>query len=127
VARIVTEKSDKIVLGNLNAERDWGHAKDYVRAQWLMLQQDKPEDFIIATGIKHSVRDLCRIAFSVAGISNWEDYVTSDQEFERPNELHSLHADSDKAKRMLDWQPKYSFEVMISEMVEADIKRHSAK
>jgi GDPmannose 4,6-dehydratase len=127
VARIVTEKSDKIVLGNLDAERDWGHAKDYVRAQWLMLQQDKPEDFIIATGVKHSVRDLCRIAFSVSGISNWEDYVTSDQEFERPNELHSLHADSDKAKRMLDWQPKYSFEVMISEMVEADIKRHSAK
>lgn len=125
VARIVTGKDDKIVLGNLDAERDWGHAKDYVRAQWLMLQQDKPEDFIIATGVKHSVRDLCRIAFLTAGISNWEDYVVSDQEFQRPNELHSLHADSDKAKRLLGWEPKYSFESMICEMVECDIERHS--
>ena len=127
VARIVTGKSDKIVLGNLNAERDWGHAKDYVRAQWLMMQQDRPEDFIIATGVKHSVRDLCRISFAAAGIANWEDYVISDAEFERPNELHSLHADSDKAKKTLGWEPKYSFEAMICEMVEADIDRHTTK
>lgn len=125
VARIVTGKGDKIVLGNLDAERDWGHAKDYVRAQWLMLQQDIPEDFIIATGVKHSVRDLCRIAFLSAGITNWEDYVISDNEFQRPNELHSLHADSDKAKRLLGWEPKYSFESMICEMVACDIERHS--
>lgn len=125
VARILTGKDDKIVLGNLDAERDWGHAKDYVRAQWLMLQQDKPEDFIIATGVKHRVRDLCRIAFLAAGISNWEDYVISDNEFQRPNELHSLHADSDKAKRLLGWEPKYSFESMICEMVACDIERHS--
>jgi GDPmannose 4,6-dehydratase len=124
VARIVTGKSDRIVLGNLDAERDWGHAKDYVLAQWLMLQQDKPEDFIIATGVKHSVRDLCRIAFAAAGVSNWEDYVVSDSEYERPNELHSLHADSNKAKNVLGWTPRYSFETMICEMVEADIDRH---
>jgi GDPmannose 4,6-dehydratase len=124
VARIVTGKSDKIVLGNLDAERDWGHAKDYVRAQWLMLQQDKPEDFIISSGVKHSVRDLCRISFAIAGISNWEDYVVSDKEYERPNELHSLHADSSKAKNILGWSPRYSFETMICEMVEADIERH---
>jgi GDPmannose 4,6-dehydratase len=124
VARIVTGKSDKIVLGNLDAERDWGHAKDYVLAQWMMLQQDKPEDFIIATGVKHSVRDLCRIAFAAAGVSNWEDYVVSDREYQRPNELHSLHADSNKAKTILGWTPKYSFETMICEMIEADIERH---
>jgi GDPmannose 4,6-dehydratase len=124
VARIVTGKADSIVLGNLDAERDWGHAKDYVRAQWLMLQQDKPEDFIIATGVKHSVRDLCRIAFAAAGILNWEKHVLTDSEFKRPNELHSLHADSNKAKNILGWEPKYSFETMICEMVEADIDRH---
>jgi GDPmannose 4,6-dehydratase len=90
-----------------------------------MLQQDNPEDFIIATGVKHSVRDLCRIAFLSAGITNWEDYVISDNEFQRPNELHSLHADSDKAKRLLGWEPKYSFESMICEMVACDIERHS--
>ena len=124
VARIVTGKADSIVLGNLDAERDWGHAKDYVLAQWMMLQQDKPEDFIIATGVKHSVRDLCRISFAAAGISNWEDYVVSDKEYQRPNELHSLHANSDKAKNVLGWTPRYSFKTMICEMVEADIERH---
>ena len=92
-----------------------------------MLQQEKPEDFIIATGTKHSVRDLCRVAFNTAGINDWEEYVVSDKEFERPNELHSLHADSDKAKKTLGWEPKYSFEAMICEMVEADIDRHTTK
>ena len=90
-----------------------------------MLQQETPDDFIIATGIKNSVRDLCKIAFDVAGISNWENYVTSEKEFERPNELHSLHADSNKAKTVLNWEPKYEFETMITEMVEADIRRYS--
>lgn len=125
VAKIKHNLSDRIVLGNLDAERDWGHAQDYVKAQWLMMQQEKPEDFIIATGIKHSVRDLCRIAFGAAGIKNWEKYVVSDPEFERPNELHSLHADSNKAKTVLNWEPKYTFEEMIVEMVEADVDRYS--
>jgi GDPmannose 4,6-dehydratase len=127
VARIKHGLSDTIVLGNLDAERDWGHAYDYVRAQWLMLQQDKPEDFIIATGTKHSVRDLCSVAFNAAGILDWEGYVVSDKEFERPNELHSLHADSNKAKTILGWEPKYTFEQMIVEMVEADMNRYSSK
>lgn len=124
VAKIVTGKSQNIELGNLDAERDWGHARDFVQAQWLMLQQDSPDDFIVSTGIKHSVRDLCRIAFAAAGISNWEDYVTVSDQYKRPNELHSLHADCDKAKTVLKWQPRYSFETMISEMVAEDIKRH---
>jgi len=124
VARIVTGKANSIKLGNLDAERDWGHAKDYVRAQWLMMQQEKPQDFIIASGIKHTVRDLCRISFMAAGISNWEDYVIEDNQFKRPNELHSLHADSNKAKNVLGWEPKYSFETMLCEMLEADIQRH---
>ena len=124
VARIKNGLQDRIVLGNLDAERDWGHAEDYVRAQWLMMQQDTPEDFIIATGIKNSVRDLCNVAFNTVGISDWESYVVSDEEFERPNELHSLHADSDKAKKTLDWEPEYTFERMIIEMVEADMNRY---
>jgi GDPmannose 4,6-dehydratase len=127
VARIVTGKSDTIRLGNLDAERDWGHAKDYVRAQWLMLQQKTPEDFIIASGQKYSVRDLCRISFIAAGIHDWEQYVITDDQFKRPNELHSLHADSNKAKKILGWEPRYSFETMICEMIEADIERHSRK
>lgn len=125
VARIVTGKNTKISLGNLDSERDWGHAKDYVRAQWMMLQQDKPEDYIISTGIKYSVRDLCRIAFKAAGIDDWEQYVESVEAFKRPNELHSLHADCTKAKTKLKWTPEISFEVMIEEMVTEDIRRHS--
>lgn len=124
VARIKNGMQDKIVLGNLEAERDWGHAEDYVNAQWLMMQQEKPEDFIIATGIKHTVKDLCEIAFDAVGIKNWKDYVISDKEFERPNELHSLHADSNKAKNVLNWSPKYTFEEMIIEMVETDMNRY---
>jgi len=127
VAQIVNGVSDKISLGNLYAERDWGHAADFVEAQWLMLQQDNPEDYIIATGEKHSIAELCKVAFAAAGISNWEDYVVSDPKFVRPNELHTLHARSDKAMIELNWKPKYSFEAMIEEMVEADLKRYADK
>ena len=124
VAQIATGKADVIKLGNLGSERDWGHARDYVRAQWLMLQQDEPEDFIIATGEKHTIMDLCRVAFNAAGITDWEQYVVSDPEFVRPHDLVSLHASCDKAKRKLGWEPETSFEEMIQEMVEADLKRH---
>lgn len=123
VARILTGKTKQIHLGNLDAERDWGHAKDFVKAQWLMLQQDIPKDYIISTGKKHSVRDLCRVAFDVVGLP-WQDYVVEDPEFKRPNELHTLHADCSKAKDELGWEPAISFEDMIQEMVEEDIKRH---
>lgn len=128
VARIVTT-SDKfpIKLGNIDAERDWGHAKDFVKAQHLMLQQETPEDFIIATGVKHSVRDLVRIAFSSVGVQDFEGYIEIDEDFKRPNELHSLHASSRKAQDLLGWIPKVSFEEMIGEMVDADIRRYKAK
>lgn len=125
VAQIYHDKSDCIKLGNLDAERDWGHAEDFVRAQWMMLQQDKPKDYIIATGVKRSIRDLCRVAFEAAGIDNWQKYVVSDPEFVRPNDLVSLQASSDLAKNELGWQPEWTFEDMITDMVRKDIWRHS--
>ena len=125
VAQIVKGKLDKINLGNLNAERDWGHANDYVRAMYLMLQQDKPEDFIIATGVKHSVKDLCKKTFDIAGIADWEKYVCVDQKFVRPAELDTLQASCSKANKKLGWQPKYDFNSLIEEMLNADLKRHS--
>ena len=125
VAQIYHDKSDCIKLGNLDAERDWGHAEDFVRAQWMMLQQDKPKDYIIATGVKRSIKDLCRVAFEAAGIDNWQKYVVSDPEFVRPNDLVSLQASSDLAKNELGWQPEWTFEDMITDMVRKDIWRHS--
>ena len=90
-----------------------------------MLQQDKPEDYIVATGVKRSIRDLCRVAFEAANIDNWEKYVVSDPEFIRPNDLVSLHASSDKAKKELGWTPEWTFEKMITDMVRKDIWRYS--
>ena len=124
VARIVTGKSQSIRLGNLGSERDWGHARDYVKAQWLMLQQGEPDDFIIATGKKHTIMDLCRTAFDAAGISDWERFVVSDPAFVRPHDLVSLHASSTKARDELGWVPETSFKEMIHEMVAVDLMRH---
>ena len=127
VAQIRAGRSDCIRLGNLDAERDWGHARDYVKAQWLMLQQDEPEDFIIATGEKYTIRQLCEYAFHSAGISDWEQYVVSDPAFVRPHDLVSLHASCDKAKNKLGWVPETSFREMIQEMVDEDLKRYGVK
>lgn len=127
VAQIVAGKSNKIKLGNLESERDWGHARDFVKAQYLMLQQDEPDDFIIATGKKHTIKDLCRTSFEAAGISDWEHYVVSDPAFVRPHDLVSLHASSSKAKDQLGWVPETSFKQMIEEMVQADLVRHGVK
>ena len=127
VAQIVAGKSDKIALGNLDAERDWGHARDYVKAQWMMLQQDTPEDYIIATGEKYTIRQLCETAFHAAGITDWEQYVVSDPKFVRPHDLVSLHASSTKAKDQMGWVAETSFKDMIKEMVDADFKRHGLK
>lgn len=124
VAQIVTGKSNSIKLGNLGSERDWGHARDYVKAQWLMLQQGEPDDFIIATGKKHTIMDLCRTAFDAAGISDWERFVVSDPAFVRPHDLVSLHASSTKARDELGWIPETSFKEMIQEMVAVDLMRH---
>lgn len=123
VAAIKAGKKSFISLGNLEAERDWGFAGDYVRAMWLMLQQDKPDDFIIATGVKHSVKDLCELAFDIAGIPNWEEYVVIDPIFKRPAELDSLQASCNKAERVLGWKAEYSFEDLIKMMVLEDIAR----
>ena len=125
VAKIITGKEDLIHLGNLDAERDWGFAGDFVEAMWLMLQLEFPMDFIIATGVKHSIRDLCKTAFDVASIDDWQKYVVVDPAFKRPAELDSLQASSNKAERVLGWKPKVNFEQLIKMMVEADIKRQS--
>jgi GDPmannose 4,6-dehydratase len=111
---------DKIRLGNLDAERDWGYALDYVRAMWLMLQQDTAEDFVIATGKAHSVRDCLEIAFDHAGLS-LENHVELDPALIRPAEVEHLVGDASKAKRILGWEPEVSFEELIRMMVDADV------
>jgi len=120
VARIKSGLQDKLYLGNLDAKRDWGFAGDYVEAMWLMLQQDKPDDFVIGTGIHHSVRDFVNIAFKHAGLDP-DKYVAIDPALVRPAEVDSLLADHSKAKKVLGWSPKVSFEELVKMMVDADI------
>jgi GDPmannose 4,6-dehydratase len=108
---------DKLHIGNLSATRDWGHAKDYVEAMWLMLQSDKPEDYVCSTGISHSVKDLCEYVFNSLGL-NYLDYIVVDEKHFRPEELENLKGDSTKIKKELLWQPKYTFETMLDEMIE---------
>jgi GDPmannose 4,6-dehydratase len=109
-------------LGNLDAERDWGYAKDYVEAMWAMLQQDKPEDYVIATGEAHSVRECCQVAFDEAGLGDFERYVTIDPAFVRPAEVDHLIGDPSKADRDLGWKPRTSFEELIRLMTRADLE-----
>jgi GDPmannose 4,6-dehydratase len=123
VARIKTGKLDKLHLGNLEARRDWGFAGDYVRAMWLMLQQDEPADYVIASGKQHTVRELAEIAFAHAGL-DYHDYVEVDQKFFRPAEVHSLLGDASLARENLGWEAEVSFEALIKMMVDADLKRH---
>ena len=125
VARIATGKQKTIVMGNLDAKRDWGFAGDYVKAMWLMLQQEVADDYVIATGKTHSVRDLVNLAFSVAGISNWEDYITSSDDLLRPADISSLVGDPSKAKENLGWVPETSFEELVTMMVESDLRIES--
>jgi GDPmannose 4,6-dehydratase len=113
---------DKLALGNLDAKRDWGYAKDYVRAMWLMLQQDEPEDFVIATGKTHTVRECVQVAFDEAGFSDWERYVEIDPQFLRPAEVDLLIGDPTKAKERLGWVPETSFEELIRLMTRADLE-----
>ena len=107
---------DKLTLGNLEATRDWGHAKDYVEAMWLILQQDNPDDFVCSTGISHSVQDLVEYTFNKLGL-DWKQYVTTDTKYLRPEELTDLKGDSTKLRK-LGWKPNYTFETMIDEMIE---------
>jgi GDPmannose 4,6-dehydratase len=124
-ARIKLGLSKEIRLGNLESKRDWGFAGDYVKAMYLMMQQDKADNFIISTGINHSIRDFLEIAFSHVGIPDWEKYIVIDPRFKRPAELFVLHGKSDKAKRILEWQPEVKFEDMVKMMVNADLERLS--
>jgi GDPmannose 4,6-dehydratase len=124
VARIALGLADHLSLGNLDAQRDWGFAGDYVRAMWLMLQQDRAEDYVIATGISHSVRDLVEIAFTHAGL-DWRRYVRQDPALLRPAEVDHLVGDSSKAARVLGWKPTMTFEQLVAMMVDADIARLS--
>jgi GDPmannose 4,6-dehydratase len=121
-ARIKLGLQDKLALGNLDATRDWGHARDYVKAMWLMLQQDKPDDYVVATGRTVSVRDFCRLAFAHVGLT-MEDHVTVDERFLRPAEVDVLLGNPGKAKEKLGWTAETSLEDLVSEMVEADLAR----
>jgi len=125
VARIKLGLTDTIFLGNLDAHRDWGFAGDYVRAMWLMLQQETADDYVISTGISHSVRDLVKTAFSHVGL-DWQKYVNTDPKFLRPAEVEHLIGDASKARKLLDWTPTVDFEGLVRMMVDADVKRVEA-
>src|SRR3954470_22888911 len=122
VARIKLGLQDHIVLGNLDSKRDWGYAGDYVKAMWLMLQQDQPSDYVVATGVAHSIEDLVRLAFAEIGIENWRDYVRQDPKFFRPAEVDLLIGDASKAHRELGWQPEVGFAELIQMMVANDLR-----
>jgi GDPmannose 4,6-dehydratase len=126
VARIKLGLARDLPMGNLDATRDWGHAKDYVRAMWLMLQQPEADDYVVATGRTVSVREMCRIAFACAGL-DYLDHVRVDDRFLRPAEVDVLLGDPGKAKDKLGWEPRITLEEMIAEMVEADLARHRAR
>jgi GDPmannose 4,6-dehydratase len=120
VARIAHKLDEKLAMGNLDARRDWGYAGDYVRAMWLMLQQDEPGDFVVSTGQTHQVRELCRLAFAVVGL-DWEEHVVIDERFLRPAEVDLLVGDPTKAHDVLGWKPEVDFPGLIETMVEADM------
>lgn len=126
VARISLGLATKVELGNLEAKRDWGYAGDYVEAMWLMLQQEEPEDFVIATGVEHSVRELAEYAFGLVGL-DWQDHVVVSEANLRPSDVETLCGDASKARRLLGWQPKVGFEELIKMMVDADIERYRGR
>lgn len=121
VARIVAGRQKQLFMGNLDSKRDWGYAKDYVQAMWLMLQQDEPDDYVVATGETYSVREFLELAFGYVNL-NWQDYVAFDERYLRPAEVDLLIGDPAKAKQKLGWQPSVTFEQLVQLMVEADLK-----
>jgi GDPmannose 4,6-dehydratase len=121
VAKIKSGLADELRLGNLDAKRDWGHAKDYVRAMHLMLQQGEPDDYVVATGETHSVGEFCELAFAEAGL-DYREYVKVDDRFKRPAEVDLLVGDSTKAREALGWEPTYTFAALVKEMVQSDLK-----
>ena len=120
VARIKNGLEKELRLGNLEAKRDWGYAGDYVKAMWLMLQQDKPDDYVIATNETHSVKEFVQLAFDYAGL-NWEDYVVVDERFYRPTEVQLLQGDYSKGKKILNWEPTIKFEELVKLMIDYDL------
>ena len=127
VAKIHLGLQDEIVLGNLDIKRDWGYAPDYVEAMWLMLQQDEPDVFVIATGVFHTLEDFLDTSFKDVGITDWSKYVKQDKKYMRPADVFYLRGDPSKAKEKLNWKPKTSFEEMIHKMVQNDIKKYHEK
>ncbi len=125
VARIKLNKQEFLELGNLDSKRDWGYAKDYVEAMWLMLQQEKADDYVISTGETHSVREFLEIAFRVAGLGNYEKYVKHNKKFDRPAEVDLLIGNPEKAKKVLGWKPSVNFEELVTLMVEKDLEFES--
>ncbi|MFH1966912.1 MAG: GDP-mannose 4,6-dehydratase [Patescibacteria group bacterium] len=127
VARVKLGKQKHVELGNLESKRDWGYAKDYVEAMWLMLQQEKPEDFVIATGKTHSVKEFLELACQVAGLKDWQAVYKHNPDFDRPAEVDLLVGDASKAKQKLGWQPSVSFEELVKIMVDAELEIESKK
>jgi len=121
VARIKLGLATELRLGNLEARRDWGHAKDYVHAMYLMMQQPEPDDYVVATGTAHSVEEFCERAFAEVGL-DYRKYVVTDERFRRPSEVDQLIGDASKAHKVLGWTPQYTFEELVSEMVQSDLE-----
>jgi GDPmannose 4,6-dehydratase len=126
VARISLGLQDSLTMGNLDAKRDWGFAGDYVEAMWLMLQQDQADDYVVATGETHSIRELLDVAFHRVGIDDWSPLVLQDPRFMRPAEVELLIGDPDKARRVLGWKPKVGFEQLVEMMVDSDVAEQRA-
>ena len=124
VAQIKSGKKKYISLGNINAKRDWGFAGDYVKAMWLMMQKDKPDDYVIATKKQYSIKDFLKLAFAEVGIYDWKNYVRISKNYKRPVDVISLCGNYDKAKTNLGWSPKTSFKKLVQTMVREDLKRH---
>jgi GDPmannose 4,6-dehydratase len=125
VAKIKHNTAHSLELGNLDAQRDWGFAGDYVEAMWLMLQQQQPDDFVVATGQKHSVRQFAELAFARAGL-DWSEYVRVDPSRLRPSDVNTLCGDAAKARQLLGWEPKVPFAQLVDMMVDADVARAAA-
>ena len=126
VARIKFGLERELPLGNIEAKRDWGFAGDYVKAMWLMLQQDKPDDFVAATNETHTIREFLELAFGHVNL-DWKDYVKKDEQFFRPAEIHELRGDYSKAQKTLGWKPSVSFKELVYMMVDSDLARYKAK
>ncbi len=126
-ARIKLGLQQELVLGNLDSKRDWGYAGDYVKAMWLMLQQDQPDDYVIATGETHTIERLVELSFAEVGIDNWRDYVRQDQKFYRPAEVDLLIGDATKARQKLGWEPEVDFQTLVRMMVANDLQLEAKK